>query len=78
MNVLVVDDIDANRRLVQALLREFGHLSEVAACGLEAVEMAAPGRFDVVLMEQLPDIDGMAPRGASASGWAPPRPASSQ
>lgn len=60
MNVLVVDDIDANRRLVLALLGRFGHLSEVATSGLQAVEMAATGRFDVVLMDvQLPDIDGM-------------------
>jgi CheY-like chemotaxis protein len=60
VNVLVVDDIDANRRLVLALLGSFGHLSEVASSGLQAVEMAATGRFDVVLMDvQMPDIDGM-------------------
>jgi CheY-like chemotaxis protein/nitrogen-specific signal transduction histidine kinase len=60
LRVLVVDDVDANCRLARALLRKFGHVSEVATSGLEAVEMAATGRFDVVLMDvQMPDIDGM-------------------
>ena len=60
MRVLVVDDVDANCRLAQALLRRFGHVSEVATSGLEAVEMATTGRYDVILMDvQMPDIDGL-------------------
>ena len=60
LKVLVVDDVDANCRLAQALLRRFGHASEVATSGLEAVEKAGAGRYDVVLMDvQMPDIDGM-------------------
>jgi len=56
----VVDDVEANRRLAQALLRRFGHLSEVAISGLEAVEKTIAGSYDVVLMDvQLPDIDGI-------------------
>jgi CheY-like chemotaxis protein len=58
--VLVVDDVEANRRLVQALLRRFGHVSDVATSGRQAVEMTIAGGYDVVLMDvQLPDIDGM-------------------
>jgi CheY-like chemotaxis protein len=60
LRVLVVDDIDANRRLAQALLRRFGHVSDVATGGLEAVEMAVTGRYDIILMDvQMPDVDGM-------------------
>lgn len=60
LRVLVVDDIDANRRLMQALLRKFGHVSEIATSGLEAVEMAIAGRYDIILMDvQMPDMDGM-------------------
>ncbi|MEO8145878.1 MAG: response regulator [Betaproteobacteria bacterium] len=55
-----MDDVEANRRLAQALLRRFGHLSEVASSGAEAVEKTITGSYDVVLMDvQLPDIDGM-------------------
>jgi CheY-like chemotaxis protein/HPt (histidine-containing phosphotransfer) domain-containing protein len=58
--VLVVDDIDANRRLAQALLRRFGHVSDVATGGLEAVEMALTGCYDIILMDvQMPDMDGI-------------------
>ena len=60
MRVLVVDDVGANCRLAQALLRSFGHASEVATSGLEAVQKTAAGRYDVVLMDvQMPDMDGM-------------------
>lgn len=60
LRVLVVDDVDANRRLAQALLRRFGHASEVATSGLQAVEMACARRYDAVLMDvQMSDIDGM-------------------
>ena len=76
LRVLVVDDVDANRRLAQALLRGFGHISEVAASGLEAIAMATAGRYDVILMDvQMPDIDGMdaAQRIRARLGAASPR-----
>ncbi len=60
LRVLVVDDIDANRRLALAMLRRFGHVSDVATGGSEAVEMAVTGGYDVILMDvQMPDVDGM-------------------
>jgi len=60
LRVLVVDDVDANRLLAQALLRRFGHESELATSGLEAVQKAIAGRFDVVLMDvQMRDVDGL-------------------
>ena len=60
LRVLVVDDVDANRRLAQALLHRFGYASEVATSGLEAVEMTTAGRYGAILMDvQMPGIDGM-------------------
>jgi len=60
LRVLVVDDVEANRRLAQAMLRRFGHVSEVATSALEAVEMTVAGRYDVVLMDiRMPGIDGI-------------------
>ena len=74
LRVLVVDDIDSNRRLAQALLRRFGHVSDVATGGLEAVEMAATGRYDVILMDvQMPDVHGVEATRLSARGPAPRR-----
>ncbi len=60
LRVLVVDDVDANRGLAQALLRRLGHESDTVDTGLAAVERACTGRYDMVLMDiQMPDIDGM-------------------
>ena len=60
LRVLVVDDVEANRRLAQAMLRRFGHFSEAASSGLEAVEKAVAGRYDIVLMDiQMPGINGI-------------------
>jgi CheY-like chemotaxis protein len=76
LRVLVVDDVDANRRLAQAMLRRFGHLSEVATSGLEAVEKAVAGRYDIVLMDiQMPGINGIeaARRMRESLGAALPR-----
>ena len=60
LRVLVVDDLEVNRRVAQLMLRKLGHLPEEASSGLEAVESAQAGRHDVVLMDlQMPDIDGI-------------------
>ena len=60
LRVLVVDDVDANRRLAQAMLRRFGHFCEVATSGLEAVEKVVAGGYDIVLMDiQMPGINGI-------------------
>jgi CheY-like chemotaxis protein/HPt (histidine-containing phosphotransfer) domain-containing protein len=60
LRVLIVDDVEANRLLAQALLRRFGHKSEVATSGFEALEKAVAGQFEVVLMDvEMPGMDGM-------------------
>jgi PAS domain S-box-containing protein len=57
--VLVVDDHEANRALVQALLTPLGCQVETASGGAEAVAAAGESRFDVILMDlRMPGIDG--------------------
>lgn len=57
--VMVVDDHDANRRIMQYLLTGFGCRPVLAACGEEAVEHAAAQPFDLILMDlHMPGIDG--------------------
>ncbi len=59
-HVLVVDDNATNRVVAQTLCRMFGASSEVAADGVEAVEMARTGAFDLVLMDiRMPRMDGV-------------------
>ncbi|MBW2271565.1 MAG: response regulator [Deltaproteobacteria bacterium] len=58
--VLVVDDGAENRELVQLVLEEAGLQVECAENGLEGMEAARRGNFDVVLMDQqMPVMDGL-------------------
>lgn len=60
-HVLVVDDNGTNRMVAEALCEMFGCTSEAVEDGVEAVEYAATGRFDVALMDiKMPRMDGVA------------------
>jgi signal transduction histidine kinase/CheY-like chemotaxis protein len=60
-HVLVVDDNATNRMVAEALCEMFDCTSETAEDGLEAVEAARSGRFDLILMDiKMPRMDGIA------------------
>ena len=57
--VLVVDDTEANRRLMQILLAQRGYAVEVAENGAMAFELLAQRPFDLVFMDcRMPGMDG--------------------
>ena len=57
--MLVTDDTPANRQLVGLVLRKSGLTVEEAENGLQAVEKAQSGGFDLLLMDmQMPVMDG--------------------
>ena len=60
--ILVVDDLEANRELLRALLLAAGqHGMEEAASGPEAIAMAMRQPYDIILMDlQMPGMDGFA------------------
>ena len=58
--MLVVDDNATNRMVAEALCEMFDCSSESAEDGLEAVEAARTGRFDLILMDiRMPRMDGV-------------------
>ena len=58
--ILLVEDNDANRRVVRMMLEELGLEADEAAGGIEAVERARQRAYDLILMDvQMPDIDGL-------------------
>lgn len=57
--ILVVDDMENNRALLDLVLRRSGFDPQVATGGEEAVRLARHNRYDAILMDlQMPDIDG--------------------
>ncbi|MCS3804108.1 PAS domain S-box-containing protein [Chromobacterium alkanivorans] len=58
--VLVVEDDVINQEVALWLLGSVGLRAELARNGREAVECAAAGRYDLVLMDvQMPELDGL-------------------
>jgi DNA-binding response OmpR family regulator len=62
MRILVCEDQDAIRHMLQTLVQASGHQVEGVALGAQAVEMARTSSFDVVLLDlMLPGaLDGFA------------------
>jgi CheY-like chemotaxis protein len=59
-HVLVVDDNATNRIVAESLCEMFDCTSESVQDGLEAVEAASSGRFDLILMDiKMPRMDGV-------------------
>jgi two-component system sensor histidine kinase/response regulator len=57
--ILVAEDHEVNRILMERLLLKRGHRTIAAATGLEAVGLAARDEIDLVFMDcQMPELDG--------------------
>lgn len=58
--ILLVEDVEVNRRVAVTFLEREGYRVEVASNGLDAVDMAGRGDYDLILMDiRLPDVDGV-------------------
>jgi two-component system sensor histidine kinase/response regulator len=61
-HILLVEDNELNREIAQEILREYGFRVDTAENGAVAVEKvsaAAPGSYDLILMDvQMPVMDG--------------------
>ncbi len=60
MNVLVAEDNAVNAMIAKGFLEKFGHRIKHAGNGLEAVDIAAQGWADLILMDiHMPEMDGV-------------------
>lgn len=58
--ILVVEDDMVAQRIVTRMLERHSYLVTCAASGLEALQLAAAARFDLVLLDlQMPEMDGV-------------------
>ena len=59
LRILVAEDNQINQKLIQSMLRKFGHHVDAADNGRMALEMVISGEYDAVLMDmQMPEMDG--------------------
>ncbi|MEM5583231.1 ATP-binding protein [Roseibium sp. AS2] len=77
LRLLVAEDNDINRLLSEAMLRKLGHVPVMVVDGERAVEAAAEGSYDAILMDlHMPGLDGFqAIRQIRADEQAEGRPA---
>jgi signal transduction histidine kinase/CheY-like chemotaxis protein/HPt (histidine-containing phosphotransfer) domain-containing protein len=60
LDILVADDVEINRVLLQAILEPHGHQITFAEDGRKALEAYESKRFDIVLFDvQMPEMDGL-------------------
>ncbi|MGM0369362.1 MAG: PAS domain S-box protein [Bacillota bacterium] len=58
-DILVVDDVEANRKLLEVILTNYSLEVSLAKTGKEAVEIATKNKFDLILMDlKMPEMDG--------------------
>ena len=58
--VLVVDDIDANLKVVKGLMQPYKMQVDLCTSGAEAIEMVKANNYDLVFMDHMmPDMDGV-------------------
>ncbi len=60
LSVLVAEDNGVNQAIIQAMLRQLGHVTTMVPNGREALNALAQDHFDLVLMDcNLPVMDGL-------------------
>ncbi len=61
MKILVVDDNEMNRKVLEGFLSKDGHILSMAANGLEALSLCYNNKFDLILMDiQMDGMSGIA------------------
>ncbi len=60
LSILVVDDLEINRKMAALMLKKLGHQADLAENGVKAVEALERKSYDIVLMDiQMPEMDGL-------------------
>jgi CheY-like chemotaxis protein len=60
LRILLVEDNPVNQKLAMHLLERLGYQADLAANGLEAMDVLRRQTYDVVLMDvQMPEMDGL-------------------
>lgn len=74
MKILIAEDFEENRIFLRATMKKLGIDVTFAVNGIEAVDLASKGKFDLVFMDiQMPEMDGVtATRSLQEKGYKIP------
>lgn len=60
LSILLVDDIDVNRKVASIMLKKLDHEVDLATNGFEAIEALKHKCYDIVFMDiEMPEMDGL-------------------
>lgn len=60
LNILVAEDNQMNQKVIMKVLSKLGYEADLAADGLEALDLVNKKTFDIILMDvQMPKMDGL-------------------
>jgi two-component system, sensor histidine kinase and response regulator len=60
MQILIAEDNVINQQVIQYILQKLGYTPTIVQNGREAVDTAASGNYDIILMDlQMPEMDGL-------------------
>jgi CheY-like chemotaxis protein len=59
LNILLVDDVKVNLIVLSSMLQQWGHVTETAENGKQAIELVKIHHYDMIFMDcQMPEMDG--------------------
>jgi CheY-like chemotaxis protein len=60
LSILLVDDIELNRKVASLMLKKLGYQADLAANGVEAIEALKHKYYDIVFMDiEMPVMNGL-------------------
>ncbi|MFN4149526.1 MAG: response regulator [Candidatus Sericytochromatia bacterium] len=60
LKILIAEDNSVNQKLLSAMLKKLGYISDIASTGLEAIDAVKRQNYDLIFMDvQMPEMDGL-------------------